>query len=133
MPDQAQLCQHYRQFRDTFRAQADAMEKIADDLVKELDDTLVGKYRDDFLDDMKKAKDVADRIAAAKKAAARLAKDANKLFKKVKDATGGGAPVDPWPPKAQRMLQNLDGTLNALKALRDLQKQMETLVKAFCG
>ena len=133
MTDQAVLCQHYRLMRDTFRAQADALQKLIDDVLKDLDATLVGKYRDDFLADMKKAKDIADRIATAQTAAARLAKDADKLFKKVKKVVGGGAPADPWPPKAQRLLQNLEAMLRALKALRDLQKDMAGMAKAFCG
>jgi len=133
MPNQAVLCQHFRSLSNAFGAQADQLQKVIEDVLKDLDGTMVGKYRDDFLDAMKKAENTDERIAAAEAAAAKLLGDQEKLFKKAMKAHAGGAPIDPWFSRAQQLLHNLAALLRALKGLRALQADMDGFAKAWCG
>jgi hypothetical protein len=105
---------------------------VIDSIIAELDDVLVGPYRTDFLDDMKKAQDTDARIAAVEAAAAALRGAMHDLMKDFSKATASGVPTTPWPRKAQELLEHLKTLLRMLKALRALEADMGSHMAAWC-
>lgn len=132
MPRNEDMCRHFIHLHDVFKGQADEIQKLIDKLVDQLDNVLVGPYRTGFLDDMKNAKTVEEKIAAAEAANARIVRDWRKLVDGIVNASKAGLPADPWPPKAQKLLADLEALLRALKALRELEAAMGSHVAHWC-
>jgi hypothetical protein len=132
MPRNEDMCRHFMQLHDAFKDHADSIQKSIDKIVKELDGVLVGPYRTGFSDDMKDAATIDEQIAAAEAASARLVRDWRKLVKAILDAAKAKLPTDPWPPKAQKLLADLEALLRALKALRELEAAMGSHVAHWC-
>ncbi|MDF3074626.1 MAG: hypothetical protein K0S54_2293 [Alphaproteobacteria bacterium] len=120
--DRAAICRNFTQLRDTFDSHADSVDTLIAEIIAKLKTVLRGPYLTKFVDAWDKAATTEERIAAAEAACTRL----TRLLQ-------SGAPIEPWVGEAQELLAHLIKLLQALKALRELEKAMAGHVTDWCG
>ncbi|MGE0658755.1 MAG: hypothetical protein AB7F36_17155 [Reyranellaceae bacterium] len=96
MPDNAYLCQNFRQLRDAQHDMGDQVQRLIDELIELLRSLLVGEYLSKFEDALGGAT-MAERLKNVEAARANLIHNLRRLLNAFGAAGAAGAPSIPGP------------------------------------